>query len=91
MDVSIAVSAKGFPLRFPCYQRQVGIDERENSIDLQFPAVLAEITGLQTIRYNTLKKDLFLNALTGAEKNIIWLPIVTKTWVDGRMSHLFWV
>ena len=29
MDVSIAVSAKGFPLRFPCYQRQVGIDERE--------------------------------------------------------------
>ena len=54
--------------------KMMGIDERENSIDLQFQITLEWRD--HRITYNNLKKDIFFNALTGDEIDMIWLPVL---------------
>ena len=64
--------------------KMMGIDERENSIDLQFEIILEWKD--HRITYSNLKKDLFLNALTEDEKNLIWLPIVVYANTDQKAT-----
>ena len=68
----------------------MGIDERENSIDLQFEIMLEWKD--QRITYNNLKKDSFFNALTEDEMRTIWLPIVIYANTDQKdTTRLGWV
>ena len=62
--------------------KMMGIDERQNSIDLQFEVKLEWRD--HRITYNNLKKDLFLNALTEGDKDRIWLPIVVYGNTDQK-------
>ena len=69
--------------------KMMGIDERENSIDLQFEIILEWKD--HRITYNNLKKDVFLNALSEDEKTIIWLPIVVYANTDQKeTTRLGW-
>ena len=52
----------------------MGIDERENTIDLQFEIILEWRD--PRITYNNLKKDIFFNALMEDEITMIWLPVL---------------
>ena len=49
----------------------MGIDERDNTIDLQFEMILEWKD--PRITYNNLKKNIFFNALTEEEMKKIWL------------------
>ena len=70
--------------------KMMGINQRENSIDLQFEVIL-EWKDLR-ITYNNLKKDPFLNHLTEADKNSIWLPILIYANTDQKeTTRLGWV
>ena len=70
--------------------KMMGIDERENSIDLQFEIMLEWKD--QRITYNNLKKDSFFNALTEDEMRTIWLPIVIYANTDQKdTTRLGWV
>ena len=70
--------------------KMMGIDERENSIDLQFEIILEWRD--QRITYNNLKKDSFFNALTEDEIRTIWLPIIIYTNTDQKeTTRLGWV
>ena len=62
--------------------KMMGIDERQNSIDLQFEVNLEWRD--HRITYNNLKKGLFLNALTEGDKDRIWLPIVVYGNTDQK-------
>ena len=68
----------------------MGIDERSNTIDLQFEITLEWMD--QRITYNNLKKDIFLNALSDDEIRSIWLPIVIYANTDQKeTTRLGWV
>ena len=70
--------------------KMMGINERENSIDLQFEITLEWRD--QRITYNNLKKDSFFNALTEEEMKMIWLPIVIYANADQKeTTKLGWV
>ena len=70
--------------------KMMGIDERENSIDLQFKIILEWRD--QRITFNNLKKDSFFNALTEDEMRTIWLPILIYTNTDQKeTTRLGWV
>ena len=60
----------------------MGIDERENSIDLQFEILLEWRD--QRITYNNLKKEIFLNALTNEKIQMIWLPVLIYENTDQK-------
>ena len=66
VPVSINVSLK--------LLKMMGIDERENSIDLEFEITLEWKD--QRMTFNNLKKDIFFNALTEEEMKTIWLPVL---------------
>ena len=68
----------------------MGIDERSNTIDLQFEITLEWMD--QRITYNNLKKDIFLNALSDDEIRSIWLPIVIYANTDQKeTTRLGWI
>ena len=68
----------------------MGIDERSNTIDLQFEITLEWMD--QRITYNNLKKDIFLNALSDDEIRSIWLPIVIyANTAQKETTRLGWV
>ena len=70
--------------------KMMGIDERENSIDLQFKIILEWRD--QRITFNNLKRDSFFNALTEDEMRTIWLPILIYTNTDQKeTTRLGWV
>ena len=60
----------------------MGIDERENSIDLQFEILLEWRD--QRITYNNLKKEIFFNALTNEKIQMIWLPVLIYENTDQK-------
>ena len=74
VPVSINVSLK--------LLKMVDIDERENTIDLQFEIILEWKD--QRITYNNLKKDIFFNALTEDEIKMIWLPVLIYVNTDQK-------
>ena len=68
----------------------MGIDERENTIDLQFDIILEWKD--HRITYNNLKTDVSLNALTDTEKETVWLPIVIYANTDQKeTTRLGWI
>ena len=68
----------------------MSIDEKENTIDLQFEITLEWKD--HRITYNNLKRDFSLNALTDDEKDIIWLPIVIYANTDQKeTTRLGWI
>ena len=70
--------------------KMMGIDERENTIDLQFEITLEWKD--HRITYSNLKTDVSLNALTDAQKDIIWLPIVIYANTDQKeTTRLGWI
>ena len=70
--------------------KMMGIDERENTIDLQFDIILEWKDHRMT--YNNLKRDFSLNALTDSEKEMVWLPIVVYANTDQKeTTRLGWV
>ena len=62
--------------------KMMGIDEDENTIDLQFEIML-EWTDYR-LSFNNLKKKTYLNALTEEDKKNIWLPIVVFDNTDQK-------
>ena len=70
--------------------KMMDIDERENSIDLQFQIILEWRD--QRITYNNLKKNSFFNALTEDEMKTIWLPILIYANTDQKeTTRLGWI
>ena len=70
--------------------KMMGIDERENTIDLQFEITMEWKD--HRITYSNLKKDSFLNALTDADKESIWLPVLIYANTDQKeTTRLGWV
>ena len=70
--------------------KMMGINERENTIDLQFEVRLEWRD--HRITYNNLKREIFLNALTEVDKNSIWLPIVIYANTDQKeTTRLGWI
>ena len=70
--------------------KMVDIDERENSIDLQFEIILEWKD--QRITYNNLKKNIFFNALTEDEISMIWLPVLIYVNTDQKeTTRLGWI
>ena len=70
--------------------KMMGIDERENTIDLQFDIILEWKD--HRITYNNLKTDVSLNALTDTEKETVWLPIVIYANTDQKeTTRLGWI
>ena len=68
----------------------VEIDERKNIIDLQFEIILEWRD--QRMTYNNLKKDIFFNALTEDEMNLIWLPVLIYANTDQKeTTRLGWI
>ena len=66
------------------------IDERENTIHLQFEIRLEWRD--HRITYNNLKREIFLNALTEVDKSSIWLPIVVYANTDQKeTTRLGWI
>ena len=66
------------------------IDERENTIHLQFEVRLEWRD--HRITYNNLKREIFLNALTEVDKTSIWLPIVIYANTDQKeTTRLGWI
>ena len=62
--------------------KMMGINENENSIDLQFEIML-EWTDYR-LSFNNLKEHTYLNALTDDDKKNIWLPIVVFDNTDQK-------
>ena len=62
--------------------KMVDIDERDNSIDLQFKIILEWRD--PRITYNNLKEDIFFNALTEDEINMVWLPVLIYVNTDQK-------
>ena len=62
--------------------KMMGIDEDENTIDLQFEIML-EWTDYR-LDFNNLKEKTYLNALTEEDKKNIWLPIVVFDNTDQK-------
>ena len=60
----------------------MSIDEKENTIDLQFEITLEWKDHRMT--YNNLKRDISLNALTDSEKELVWLPVLIYANTDQR-------
>ena len=82
VPVSINVSLK--------LLKMVEIDERDNSIDLQFEIILEWRDS--RIAYNNLKKDIFFNALTEDEISMIWLPVLIYVNTDQKeTTRLGWI
>ena len=70
--------------------KMMGIDERENTIDLQFEITLEWKDHRMT--YNNLKRDSYRNALTYPEKETIWLPIMIYSNTDQKeTTRLGWI
>ena len=70
--------------------RLMGIDEDENTIDLQFEIILEWRD--QRITFYNLKNASFLNAFTENETNSIWLPVVIYSNTDQKeTTRLGWV
>ena len=70
--------------------KMVDIDERDNTIDLQFEIILEWRD--PRITYNNLKKDIFYNALTEDEVNMIWLPVLIYVNTDQKeTTRLGWI
>ena len=68
----------------------VDFDETENAIDLQFEIILEWRD--PRITYNNLKKDIFFNALTEDEVNMIWLPVLIYANTDQKeTTRLGWI
>ena len=68
----------------------MGIDERENTISLQFEIILEWKD--QRITYSNLKMDPIFNALTEDEMKMIWLPTVIYANTDQKeTTRLGWV
>ena len=62
--------------------KMMGIDEDENSIDLQFEIMLEWLD--YRLSFNNLKEQTYLNALTEEDKRSIWLPIVVFDNTDQK-------
>ena len=58
------------------------IDERENTIDLQFQIILEWRD--PRITFNNLKENVFFNFLTEEEVKMIWLPVLTYDNTDQK-------
>ena len=62
--------------------KMVDIDERDNTIDLQFEIILEWRD--PRITYNNLKKAIFFNALTEGQMKMIWLPVLIYVNTDQK-------
>ena len=62
--------------------KMMDIDERENTIDLEFDIILEWKD--PRITYNNLKKDIFFNALTEDEMKMVWLPVLIYANTDQK-------
>ena len=70
--------------------KMVGLDERENTVDLQFEIIMEWRD--QRLTYNNLKKNSILNAFTDADKENIWLPVLIYANTDQKeTTRLGWV
>ena len=62
--------------------KMMGIDEDENTIDLQFEIMLEWLDF--RLSFNNLKEQTYLNALTDDDKRSIWLPIIVFDNTDQK-------
>merc|ERR1712020_757305 len=62
--------------------KMMGIDEDEDTIDLQFEIMLEWLD--YRLSFNNLKEQTYLNALTEEDKKSIWLPIVVFDNTDQK-------